>query len=74
MEGNIYGEEEPYPLEGIKNITGTDYNVPLTFGLGADYKVGNGYITFNYNDIVGLNVDSNKEFPANLTLGYKINL
>lgn len=60
-------------LETIKT-TGSDYNVPLTLGIGADYKVGNGYITFNYNDIVGLNMDSNKEFPINFSLGYKFNL
>lgn len=57
-----------------EKISGTDYNVPLTLGIGADYKVGNGYITFNYNDIVGLNIDSNKEFPMNFTFGYKFNL
>ena len=54
--------------------SGTAYSVPFTFGIGADYKVGNGFITFNYNDIVGLNVASNKEFPVNFTLGYKFNL
>jgi len=51
--------------------SGSDFNAPITFGIGADYKVGNGYITFNYNDIVGLNVDSNDEFPIDFTLGYK---
>ncbi|MBT0606810.1 hypothetical protein [Aequorivita echinoideorum] len=54
--------------------TGSDFNAPFTFGLGADYKVGNGYITFTYNDVVGLNVDSNGEFPLDFTLGYKFNL
>lgn len=46
-------------------------NAPFMFGIGADYKVGNGYITLGINDLVGLNVDSNNEFPINLTLGYK---
>lgn len=54
--------------------SGSDFNAPITFGLGADYKVGNGYITFCYNDIVGLNVESNDEFPVDFTLGYKFNL
>ncbi|MDN3722766.1 hypothetical protein QRD02_00100 [Aequorivita sp. SDUM287046] len=53
---------------------GSDFNAPITFGIGADYRVGNGYITFNYNDIVGLNVESNDEFPIDFTLGYKFNL
>ncbi|WP_026451257.1 hypothetical protein [Aequorivita capsosiphonis] len=54
--------------------SGSDFNAPITFGIGADYKVGNGYITFNYNDIVGLSVESNDEFPIDFTLGYKFNL
>jgi hypothetical protein len=57
-----------------EKTSGSDFNAPITFGLGADYKVGNGYITFNYNDIVGLNVESNDEFPVDFTLGYKFNL
>lgn len=54
--------------------SGSDFNAPLTFGIGTDYKVGNGYVTFNYNDIVGLNVDNNGEFPVDFTVGYKFNL
>ena len=62
------------PIIYTEDISGSDFSAPVTFGIGADYKVGNGYITFNYNDIVGLSVDSNKEFPIDFTLGYKFNL
>ena len=58
----------------VNKESGSDFSAPITFGLGADYKVGNGYITFNYNDIVGLSVDSNGEFPIDFTFGYKFNL
>jgi len=58
----------------VNKESGTDFSAPITFGLGADYKLGNGYITFNYNDIVGLSVDNNGEFPIDFTLGYKFNL
>jgi hypothetical protein len=58
----------------VNKESGSDFSAPITFGLGADYKVGNGYITFNYNDIVGLSVDNNGEFPVDFTLGYKFNL
>jgi hypothetical protein len=61
------------PPEVVKK-SGSDFSAPVTFGLGADYKVGNGYITFSYNDIVGLNVDSNDEFPVDFTVGYKFSL
>ncbi len=54
--------------------SGGDLTAPAIFGLGADYRLGNGYLTFNYNDIVGIGVDSNGEFPLEFTLGYKFNL
>ena len=69
-----YVIESNPPVLVTDNKSGSDFNAPVTFGLGADYKVGNGYITFNYNDIVGLNVESNDEFPVDFTLGYKFNL
>ncbi len=69
-----YVSESNPPTVITENSSGSDFNAPVTFGIGADYKVGNGYITFNYNDIVGLNVESNDEFPVDFTLGYKFNL
>ncbi len=62
------------PVSVTDKNSGSDFNAPLTFGIGADYKLGNGYLTFNYNDIVGLNVESNDEFPVDFSLGYKFNL
>ena len=59
----------------MESSSGSSFQAPIAFGLGADYAVGNGYITFCYNDIVGLgieNVDGN--FPVDFTLGYKFNL
>lgn len=59
------------PILITETVSGTDFNAPVTFGLGADYKVGNGYITVNYDDIVGLNIKNYGEFPIDFTLGYK---
>lgn len=58
----------------VNKKSGSDFSAPITFGIGADYRVGNGYITFCYNDIVGLNVESNDEFPVDFTIGYKFTL
>lgn len=58
----------------IKEDSGSDFTAPLTLGIGADYKVGKGYITLGYRDIIGLNLESNKEFPLNFSVGYKIRL
>ena len=59
----------------IVEKSGGNFNAPAAFGLGADYAVGNGYITFQYNDIVALGVSSQDDnFPVDFTLGYKFNL
>jgi len=54
--------------------SGGDLSAPATFGLGADIALGNGQLFITYNDIVGLGVDSNGEFPIDLTVGYKFGL
>ena len=59
----------------IVDKSGGNFNAPAAFGLGADYALGNGYITFQYNDIVALGVSSQDDnFPVDFTLGYKFNL
>ena len=58
----------------VANESGSNFSSPLTFGIGADYKIGNGYLTFAYRDIVGINVESNSEFPIDFSLGYKFSL
>jgi len=50
------------------------FDIPFIFGLGADYKVGNGYITFVADSLFGLFVDSADNFPLDIALGYKLNL
>jgi len=72
--------QELFPVEDeedvfeLKSVTGDDFQALLNFGLGVDYALGNGYLSFVYNDIVSLTNDSNGEFPLDFTLGYKINL
>ncbi|HBR54015.1 MAG TPA: hypothetical protein DEA82_07430 [Flavobacteriaceae bacterium] len=58
----------------LESSSGGDFTAHGVFGLGADYKVGNGYLFFNYNDIIGLGLDSNNEFPVDFSLGYKFTL
>lgn len=62
-------------VEVIENdVSGGDLQAPVLFGLGADIALGKGYLTLSYNDIVGLSIDSNGEFPIDFTVGYKFNL
>ena len=58
----------------VVSISGGEFQAPLVFGIGADILVGDGYITFSYNDIVGIILENNGEFPVDFTLGYKFNL
>jgi len=59
-----------------ERITGSggDLQVPGAFGLGADFALGDGYITVSYNDIVAIGLESSDEFPVDFTVGYKFNL
>jgi hypothetical protein len=65
---NDAGQEET--LSG----SGGEFQVPGAFGIGADIPLGNGFIIVSYNDIFGLNIESNDEFPVDFSLGYKFNL
>jgi hypothetical protein len=71
-----YSSRDDFILDDgtLGSDSGGDFTAHGIFGLGADYKLGNGYLFFNYNDIVGLGLDSNDEFPVDFTLGYKVNL
>ena len=55
-------------------ISGGNLQAPIIFGLGADIKLGNGFIIVGYNDAVALAIDDNGEFPIDFTLGYKFSL
>lgn len=53
---------------------GTSLQAPIIFGLGADIKVGKGFITLNYHDAVSIFNRSNDEFPVDVSVGYKFRL
>ena len=58
----------------IEERSSNGLDAPLAFGVGADIKVGPGYIILSYNDIVALTQDSNGEFPVDFSVGYKLGL
>lgn len=55
----------------IEGDSGSSFQAPLLFGLGADIKVGKGYLTFGYYNALGIFIDNNGEFPVDVVLGYK---
>ena len=50
---------------------GGDFQAPFAFGLGADIALGNGFLTFLYQDIYAVNLNKNDEFPLDFAIGYK---
>lgn len=55
-----------------EDVSETSFDVPLSFGIGADIKVtSQSYITIGYNELFGIILDNEGNFPTNITLGYK---
>lgn len=51
--------------------SGSNFQGPLLFGLGADIALGKGYLTLNYQDAYSFFLDDNGEFPLDFSIGYK---
>ncbi|MFT5103845.1 MAG: hypothetical protein ACI86C_001505 [Candidatus Latescibacterota bacterium] len=62
------GEEE------VVKSSGGDVRSPGSLGFGADIALGEGFLTFAYNDIVSLGLNKKDGFPIHLTVGYKFPL
>jgi len=60
----------------VTNISasGSEFQAPFGIGIGTDIALGNGYLTFLYQDIFALNLNDNGEFSIDLVVGYKWNL
>jgi len=65
------------PVENdlLIDINETVYDVPLTFGLGADIRLTNSsFLTIRYNELFAVLLENKGNFSTNITLGYKFNL
>lgn len=51
-----------------------DFDAALIFGLGADVKLGNGYLTLVYDSLFAVFIDNQDNFPIDFAIGYKFNL
>ncbi len=69
-----FSTRDKYNEEERQELKGTKLDSPVGLGLGLDYKIGNGFLTFGLNDLVSPGGDTNGEFSVDVTLGYKINL
>jgi len=58
----------------IHKSSGTAFDGPIILGLGADVKLGMGYLTLAADELVAAFLDNKGNFPMNLSIGYKFNL
>lgn len=54
--------------------SGTSFDAPFVFGVGADIKLGNGYITLVYDSLFAVFIDNQGNFSTDFAIGYKFNL
>lgn len=70
VKSTITGENDV-----LTDINETVYDVPLTFGVGADIRLTNtSFLTIRYNELFAALLENNGNFSTNITLGYKFNL
>ena len=59
----------------VTKSSGSALDAPIILGLGADIKLGNGYITLSANELIALiNFENKGNTPLDLRLGYKFNM
>jgi len=72
---NFLKNTVPGPSDEPVDISETVFDVPFTFGVGADIRIGdNSFITILYNELFAALLDNNGNFSTNITLGYKFKL
>jgi hypothetical protein len=80
---NVYGNmqfatytfsKEIFRFNGLPNetVNESNFQVPFSFGLGADIKVSNkSFISLSYNELFALFTKNSNNFPVDFTIGYK---
>lgn len=66
-------EGEPVIIQ-TEEVSSSAFDTPLIFGLGADIKLGNGYLSFVYDSLFAVFIDNQGNFPMDFAVGYKFNL
>ncbi len=72
---NFLKNTVPGPNDIPIEITETVFDIPFTFGVGADIRLTeSSFLTLRYNELFAVLIENNGNFSTNITLGYKINL
>ena len=58
-----------------ESLSSSAFDAPIILGIGADIKLGNGFITLSANELLALiNIKNQGNFPIDFRAGYKFNL
>ncbi|MGZ0016138.1 hypothetical protein [Yeosuana sp. AK3] len=83
---NVYGSlrlatytfsKQTFKFNGLPNktINESNFQIPGSFGLGADIKVGkNSFLTMAYNELFAVFINNAGNFPVDFAIGYKFGL
>ena len=75
VDATFVVEDPENPGNFVTNkVSNTEFDAPLIFGIGADFKVGNGYITLVFDSLFAAFIKSGNNFPTDVALGYKFDL
>lgn len=68
--------EDPESPENVITIENKSngFDVPLIFGLGANFKIGAGFVTIVYDSLFAVLQENEDQFPVDFAIGYKFNL
>jgi len=69
----IASEADPNTFIEIED-SGSVLDAPFIFGLGADFELGNGYVSVIYDSLFALLIENQDNFPVDFSIGYKFNL
>lgn len=74
---NIYANVKfaTYTFSKTGDESSSDFDIPFIFGIGSDFKIGeNSFLTFAYNELFSIFIDSGGNFPIDFAVGYKMKL
>jgi hypothetical protein len=74
---NFFDATNTIIIDGVtitKDINDIAFDVPFIFGIGADIKVGSGFITIQYGELFAIFFNDQDNFSTDISVGYKFNL
>ncbi|TVZ52880.1 hypothetical protein [Dokdonia sp. Hel_I_53] len=68
--GAYFDSNDPVSETIIFENSGSSFQAPTIFGLGADIRIGKGFLNVHYRDAFAIFIEDNEQFPIDLSIGY----